>query len=86
MLTVHYFQTPTHLVLSPAGVREVFVEKARAFSKQTLGYRELERVTGRGILTDDGASWRAHRGAVQPYFTPAPARPRSAPRRSPPTR
>jgi cytochrome P450 len=62
---------PTYLVCHPDDVRAVLVAGARDTSKDTLQYRALSRVTGRGLLTSDGAHWRTHRRVLQPAFHPS---------------
>jgi cytochrome P450 len=62
---------PTYLVCHPDDVRAVLVGAARQTSKATLQYSALSRVTGRGLLTSDGAHWRTHRRVLQPAFHPS---------------
>jgi cytochrome P450 len=62
---------PTYLVCHPDDVRTVLVTRARDTGKDTLQYRALSRVTGRGLLTSDGAHWREHRRVIQPAFHPS---------------
>ena len=62
---------PTYLVCHPDDVRTVLVARARDTGKDTLQYRALSRVTGRGLLTSDGARWREHRRVIQPAFHPS---------------
>ena len=64
-------QPPTYLVSDPAAVREVLVSRSRDTTKATLQYRALGRVTGAGLLTSDGPTWRAHRRVIQPAFHPS---------------
>ena len=59
---------PTYLVNDPAGVRRVLVDNARAYGKSTIQYRALSLVTGEGLLTADGETWRRQRRLVQPAF------------------
>lgn len=61
---------PTYLVCHPDDVRTVLVGAARVTSKDTIQYRALSKVTGAGLLTSDGATWREHRRIVQPAFHP----------------
>lgn len=56
------------LVNDPAGARRVLQDNPRNYSKRTVQYAALTAVTGSGLLTSDGAAWRAHRRIVQPAF------------------
>lgn len=56
------------LVDDPAGVRRVLQDNHRNYSKHTFQYSALALVTGDGLLTSDGPTWRAHRRLVQPAF------------------
>lgn len=59
---------PSYLVNSPAGVRHVLVDNARNYGKSTIQYRALSLVTGEGLLTSDGETWRSQRRVMQPAF------------------
>ena len=59
---------PTYLVNSPEGVRRVLVDNARNYGKSTIQYRALSLVTGDGLLTSDGPTWRTQRRVLQPAF------------------
>ena len=59
---------PTYLVNSPEGVRRVLVDNARNYGKSTIQYRALSLVTGDGLLTSDGPTWRSQRRVLQPAF------------------
>lgn len=61
-------RTPVLLVNDPEGVRRVLVDNARSYGKATVQYRALAAVTGQGLLTSDGPTWRSHRRTVQPAF------------------
>jgi len=56
------------LVNDPAGVRRVLQDNPRGYGKDTVQYRSLAAVTGQGLLTADGDTWREHRRLVQPAF------------------
>ncbi|GAB7193309.1 cytochrome P450 [Kineococcus sp. NUM-3379] len=60
----------THVLLlnDPAGVRRVLVDNARSYGRDTIQYGALSAVTGQGLLTSDGETWRRHRRVVQPAF------------------
>ena len=59
---------PVYLVSSPAGARDVLVNKNRDMGKRTLQYTTLSLVTGFGLLTADTAEWKPRRRAMQPAF------------------
>lgn len=59
---------PSYLVNSPSGVRRVLVDNARNYGKSTIQYRALSLVTGEGLLTSDGETWRQQRRVMQPAF------------------
>ncbi len=59
---------PAVLVDGPAAVRRVLQDNHRAYTKDTMQYTALAMVTGQGLLTSDGATWLAHRRAIQPAF------------------
>lgn len=56
------------LVNDPDGARQVLVEHARDFGKATIQYGALSAVTGEGLLTADGDTWRHRRRIAQPAF------------------
>ncbi len=58
---------PLHLVFDPEGVEAVLLG---AESKATFQYRELSRLTGRGLLTDQGEGWKEARKALKDPFLP----------------
>jgi cytochrome P450 len=61
-------RTPALLVNTPAGARRVLVTNHRAYNKRTVQYGALSMVTGAGMLTSDGDTWRRSRRAAQPAF------------------
>jgi cytochrome P450 len=61
---------PTYLVCHPDDARMVLVGRSRDVTKDTIQYRALSRVTGRGLLTSDNPVWREHRRILQPAFHP----------------
>lgn len=59
---------PSYLVNSPSGVRRVLIDNAKNYGKSTIQYRALSLVTGEGLLTSDGDTWRRQRRVLQPAF------------------
>ena len=58
---------PGLLISDPGAIEEVLVTKNRDFRK-SLATRRISVVTGNGILTSNGETWREHRRAIQPAF------------------
>jgi len=56
------------LVAHPDGVRHVVQERHTIYTKQNTDYRLLARVLGKGLVTNDGESWRQQRRLIQPAF------------------
>jgi len=63
---------PVFIVNHPEGVKHVLQDQNRRYSKNTVQYNALSTITGRGLLTSDGAFWLRQRRLAQPAF----ARPR----------
>lgn len=59
---------PALLLNDPADVRHVLQAAARRWSKRTVQYGALARVTGPGLLATSEASWLRHRRAAAPAF------------------
>lgn len=59
---------PALSINDPQMVDYVLRTNAKNYTKNTLQYQSLKLVTGDGLLTSDGAIWRAHRRALQPAF------------------
>lgn len=59
---------PLALVFDPEGVERVLL--AEGLTKATFQYRALSRLTGRGLLTDWGPSWKEARKALKDPFLP----------------
>lgn len=52
----------------PALVKHILQDNNRNYSKNTIQYNTLAKVTGRGLLTSDGALWLSQRRLIQPAF------------------
>ncbi len=52
----------------PALIEHVLVTNQRNYSKNTVQYNTLAKITGRGLLTSDGRFWRRQRRMIQPAF------------------
>lgn len=63
---------PVLILSHPDGVRHVLQDEHRRYNKDTIQYNALATITGKGLLTNDGASWLRQRRLAQPAF----ARPR----------
>ena len=61
---------PRVAVSDPAGIRRVMVENTANYRKDALQMRLLRPFAGDGLLTSEGNSWRAHRRATAPMFSP----------------
>lgn len=60
--------TPTLLLNNPYDVRQVLQTSARNWTKQTIQYAALARVTGPGLLASSEPNWIAHRRTAAPAF------------------
>lgn len=61
---------PSFLVSDPEGVRRVLVDGVANYPKSELQSRIFAAAFGDGILTSEGAIWRAHRRLMAPAFDP----------------
>jgi len=62
-----------YVMRHPDHIREVLLSQADCFQKPDDGTTAtvLRRFLGRGLLTENGEAWRAHRKLIQPAFHPA---------------
>ena len=52
----------------PSVVKHILQDNNRNYSKNTIQYNTLAKVTGRGLLTSDGPLWLRQRRLMQPAF------------------
>ena len=57
-----------YLLNDPALIKHVLQDNNRNYNKNTIQYNTLSVVTGRGLLTSDGETWRRQRRLIQPAF------------------
>jgi enediyne biosynthesis protein E7 len=60
-----------HLAAHPDLVRQVLQERADLYDKETRSSVRIREMTGLGLLTANGESWRRERRLIQPAFRPA---------------
>lgn len=65
----HVAGLPVIVINHPEGVKHVLLDEHRRYSKETLQYKALSTITGRGLLTNDGESWLRQRRLAQPAFS-----------------
>ena len=56
------------LINHPDAVQTVLRDHHQLYNKDTIQYNALAKVTGRGLLTNSGASWLKQRRLIQPAF------------------
>lgn len=68
--TVCYRPAPdtAYLINHPDDVRRVLVDNNRNYSKNTYSIQAFKKVTGDGIISAEGDSWRRQRRLMQPAF------------------
>lgn len=60
-----------HLVAHPDAIRQVLQERAAQYDKETRSSSKIRAMTGLGLLTANGETWRRQRRLVQAGFFPA---------------
>ncbi len=58
------------LLNSPSSIQYILVDNNRNYNKDTVQYNSLAKVTGKGLLTNDGEFWLRQRRRIQPAFHP----------------
>ena len=56
------------LVNDPAAIKRVLIDNAANYQKTEITRRILEPGLGKGLITSEGETWRAHRRAMSPAF------------------
>jgi len=56
------------LVNEPAAIKHVLLDNAANYQKTEITRRILEPGLGRGLITSEGETWRAHRRTMSPAF------------------
>jgi len=73
-ITARFIGAPAYMTRDPAWSHDVLVRQHASFVKDrsTSG---LSVLLGRGLITNEGAPWRARRKAMQPHFQPSELEP-----------
>lgn len=67
-VTIPTLVGPAIMVYSPDGVRRILQENHLNYNKDIPDYHVLSLLTGKGLVTNDGASWLQQRRLIQPAF------------------
>jgi len=59
---------PLYLVTHPDHIKYILQENYLQYNKDIFNYRLLKVFLGRGLLTNEGASWLSQRRLIQPAF------------------
>jgi cytochrome P450 len=60
---------PAFFLNSPEHIQHVLQEKNASYSKNTVQYNALSKITGKGLLTSEGPLWLRQRRLEQPAFS-----------------
>jgi cytochrome P450 len=60
---------PAYLLAGPEDIRHILQENSAGYSKDTLQYRSLAKITGSGLLTSDRKLWQHQHRLEQPAFS-----------------
>jgi cytochrome P450 len=63
-------RTRVVVVHHPDQVQQVLAGTERTYTKDSIAFRNLAEMLGRGLLTTAGDDWKRQRRLVQPLFTP----------------
>lgn len=62
------FAWPLYLITHPDHIKYILQEHYLQYNKDIFNYRLLKVFLGRGLLTNEGASWLSQRRLIQPAF------------------
>lgn len=65
---VRFLVWPVYVINHPDFIKQVLQEHHRNYNKDNFDYRLLRPLLGKGLLTNDGASWLHQRRLIQPTF------------------
>jgi cytochrome P450 len=65
---VRFLVWPVYVVNHPDFIKQVLQEHHRSYNKDNFDYRLLRPLLGKGLLTNNGASWLQQRRLIQPTF------------------
>jgi len=68
VVRIPFLVDSAYLINHPDGVKHVLQENNRNFNKDVFDYKILAKLLGKGLLTNDGASWLQQRRLMQPAF------------------
>jgi cytochrome P450 len=68
LVFLRFLAWPVYIVNHPADIKRVLQEHHSNYNKDTVDYRLLQPLLGKGLLTNDGASWLHQRRLIQPAF------------------
>ncbi len=58
-----------YFINHPDAIQHVLQDNHKNYTKNTIQYNQLRKITGNGLLTNDGDTWLKHRRVLQPAFT-----------------
>lgn len=59
---------PVYSISSPESVREILTKAWPEFTRDTIDYKVISTVFGKGLVTNEGESWARQRRLMQPVF------------------
>src|SRR4029453_5133198 len=57
-------------VAHPDDVQQILTQTEKTTTKDTLGFKAMAEMFGKGLLTSTGETWKRQRRITQPLFTP----------------